>query len=235
VLAALALAAPALAPAAGSAPTLNVFAAASLTEAFPRIDPAQHYSFGGSNQLALQIRNGAPADVFASASPKYTRDLFARRLVERPVALATNTLVVIVPRGNPAHIRSVYDLRRKGVKLVVAGAAVPVGAYTETVLARLRLTGVLAHVVSREPDVKGVVGKVALGQADAGIVYATDARPVAGKVRVVHIPASAQPSVRYEIAVVAASPRRAAARAWVQKVRSKAGRAVLRSAGFGVG
>ena len=105
----------------------NVFAAASLTEVFPKIDPAPHYSFAGSNQLALQIRQGAPADVFASAAPNFTQDLFAQGLVEKPRFLAFNRLAFIVPKSNPAGITSVYDLRRRGIKLVIAAPAVPVG------------------------------------------------------------------------------------------------------------
>jgi molybdate transport system substrate-binding protein len=218
-----------------AAATLNVFAASSLTETFPRIDARQNYSFAGSNQLALQIRNGAPADVFASASPKYTQDLFARRLVERPVTFASNTLILIVPRSNPAGIESVYDLRRKPATLVVAAPAVPVGAYTRKVLGKLGLTSVLSKVVSQEPDVKGVVGKVALGQADAGFVYATDVKPVAGKVRLIRIPASAQPQVRYELAVVRSSKHLATARAWVKTIATSArARAILEAAGFGL-
>jgi molybdate transport system substrate-binding protein len=217
-----------------AAATLNVFAAASLTETFQRIDSRQNYSFAGSNQLALQIRNGAPADVFASSSPQYTQDLYARGLVERPVTFTSNKLILIVPKSNPAGLESVFDLKRKDVKLVVAGPAVPVGAYTRTVLRNLGLTSVLSKVVSREPDVKGVVGKVALGQADAGFVYATDAKPVAGDVKVIPIPAFAQPNVRYEIAVVKASRKIAAARAWVKTLTTgKRARAILTAAGFG--
>lgn len=206
--------------AAGAAqqPRLNVFAAASLTEVLGKIDARQSYSFGGSNTLAFQIRQGAPADVFASAAPQWTQDLFARGLVEKPVTLVSNKLVLIVPRSNPAGIESVFDLKRKDVKLVIGGPAVPVGVYTRDVLRRLGLSSVLSKVVSQEPDVKGVVGKVALGQAEAGFVYTTDARPVAGDVRVVAVPAFAQPKVRYEIAIVKSSRNLAAARAWVKRL-----------------
>ena len=215
------------------APKLTIFAAASLTEAFQAFDPSEAYSFAGSNTLAAQIRQGARADVFASASPQYTQDLFRAGLVEKPVTFATNRLVLIVPKPNPAGVSSVYDLARKNVKLVVAAPAVPVGSYTRTVLRKLGLSSVLTKVVSQEPDVKGVVGKVALGQADAGFVYATDVKPVAGDVASIRIPAWAQPRVRYEIAVVGSSSRKAAARAWVARVRAKAGRAALVRAGFG--
>jgi molybdate transport system substrate-binding protein len=212
---------------------LTIFAAASLIEAFQSFDRSETYSFAGSNTLAAQIQQGAPADVFASASPQYTQDLYRRKLVEKPVTFASNRLVVIVPKSNPAGLTSVYDLARKDVKLVVAAPAVPVGSYTRTVLRKLGLSSVLGKVVSQESDVKGVVGKVALGQADAGFVYVTDVKPVAGQVTAIRIPAWAQPRVRYEIAVVAASSHKAAARAWIKRVLAKQGQAALARAGFG--
>ena len=218
-----------------AAPRLTVFAAASLTEVFQRIDSAQTYNFAGSNQLAFQIRQGAKADVFASASPEFTQDLFRAGLVERPRLLVTNKLVLIVPRSNPAGLRSVYDLRRKDAKLVVGGARVPVGTYTRQVLRRLGMLSVLDKVVSEEPDVKGVVAQVALGQADAGFVYTTDARVAAPRLRTIAIPPWAQPKVRYEIAVVRSSSRKATARAWVKRVTTGArARRLLRQAGFGL-
>jgi molybdate transport system substrate-binding protein len=219
-------------PAAAGTPRLSVYAASSLTEVLPGIDGRARYSFGGSDTLALQIRQGAPADVFASASPRYTQDLYRRGLVERPRTFARNRLVLIVPRSNPARIRSVFDLRRQGVRLVLAAASVPVGGYARQVLARLGLDGALRNVVSEEQDVKGVVGKVALGEADAGIVYATDVRQVARKVKAIALPARAQPSVRYEIAVVEASRHKAAARAFVARVLGEVGRRHLAAAGF---
>ena len=210
----------------------TVYAAASLTEAFQRIDRKARFNFAGSNQLALQIRQGAPADVFASAAPNFTQDLFRAGLLERPVTLVYNKLVLIVPTSNPAGISSVFGLRRKGIKLVLASPSVPVGAYTRRILAKLGLTSVLRNVVSQESDVKGVVGKVALGQADAGFVYATDAKAAAVRLRAISLPASAQPEVRYEIAVVKASRNRAAAQAFVRKVLGPTGRGVLSSTGF---
>ena len=98
---------------------LRIYAAASLTEVFQKFDRAQQYNFGGSNQLATQIRQGAPADLFASASPDFTQALFGQNLVEKPLTFASNRLVLAVPKSNPAGIHSVYDLRRKNVKLVV--------------------------------------------------------------------------------------------------------------------
>lgn len=224
-------------PAAGTAredATLNVFAASSLTEVFPRIDGSPNYSFGGSNQLALQIRQGAPADVFAPASPEYTRALFRKQLVERPRTFATNSLVLAVPASNPARLRTVFDLRRKEVKLVIGTASVPIGAYTRTVLARLGLSTVLASVVSEEPDVKSIVGKLVLGEADAGFVYRTDVRAAAGRLRAITIPARAQPTVRYQAAVVRGSTNAAAARRWVRALGAPRARRLLKAAGFGV-
>ena len=228
------------APGAASAPRgerLNVFAASSLTEVFQLIDAKPAYSFGGSNQLAFQIRQGAPADVFASASPEFTQALFRAGLLERPRTFASNSLVLAVPKSNPAGLSSVFDLARPGkdVKLVIGGPRVPVGSYTRKVLRRLGLTRVLAGAVSQEPDVKSIVGKLALGQATAGFVYATDVKPVAGRVVAIELPARAQPTVRYEIAVVNASAQRAAARAWVTRIATEArARRLLRRSGFGV-
>jgi len=224
------------ASAAPAAPTTRstVFAASSLAASFPRIDGAARYSFGGSNQLALQIREGAPADVFASASPEYTRTLFRSHLVEAPVAFATNALVLAVPADNPAGIGAVADLRRRGsVKLIVGTPQVPVGAYTRVVLRRLGLLSVLAKVVSQEPDVKSIVAKLSLGEADAGFVYRTDVRASAGRLRAILIPARAQPNVRYEAAVVRSSNAKASARRWVARLRGARAQRVLRAAGFG--
>ena len=216
---------------AGGAP-LTTYAAASLADVFEAYDSAPRYSFAGSNALETQIRNGAPADIFASAAPLNTQRLFRAGIVDRPVTFAANRLVLIVPRSNPAEIRTVDDLRRKPVKLVIAVAAVPVGGYTRTVLRRLGLSSVLSKVVSQESDVKAVTGKVALGQADAGFVYATDARPVADRVTVIRIPARAQPRVRYEIAVVSRSASKTAAQAWIRNLLSARGQRALRNAGF---
>jgi molybdate transport system substrate-binding protein len=213
-------------------PPLAIYAAASLTEVFRAFDGAQTYNFAGSNALETQIRNGAPADIFASAAPLNTQRLFRAGLVDKPVTFTANRLALIVPKSNPAGIRSIYDLRSKPVKLVVAAPAVPVGGYTLTVLKKMGLSSVLGKVVSRESDVKAVTGKVALGQADAGFVYVTDARPVSDQVTVVRIPAWAQPRVRYEIAVVSRSTNKTAAQAWINAIMSARGQTALRNAGF---
>ena len=223
-------------PVAGAAGTpLTVFAAASLSNVFPRIDGGERYSFAGSDQLALQVRQGAPADVYAAASPKYTQLLYRDGLVEKPVVFATNKLIVLVPRSNPAHIESVYDLRRPGVKVVLGDSTVPVGIYTRQILDALGITAdVTKNVVSQETDVKGIVSKVALGEADAGFVYRTDARPVASSTRSIALPGWAQPPIRYEIAVVKASKRRGAAAGFIRKVLSKRGQLLLVKGGFGL-
>ena len=211
---------------------LTIYAAASLTDVFRTLDPAQKYSFAGSNTLETQIRNGAPADIFASAAPINTQRLFGQGLVDRPVTFTSNRLALIVPKSNPAELKSVYDLRRKPVKLVICGAAVPVGAYTRTVLRKMGLTSVLSKVVSQETDVRAVTGKVALGQADAGFVYVTDAHAVSAQVTVIRIPAWAQPRVRYEIAVVSKSTKKAVAQAWIKTLLSPKGQTALKAYGF---
>jgi molybdate transport system substrate-binding protein len=211
---------------------LQVFAAASLANAFPHVDGAARYQFGGSNTLAAQIGLGAPADVFASANTALAWQLYRKHLVTKPVVFTRNSLVLIVPRSNRAHIRSVYDLRRPRVRFVVAAPAVPAGAYARRVLKRLKLNAALRNVVSEEPDVRGVLAKVALGAADAGFVYATDARTVHGKVRTIALPRRARPAVAYAAAAVSASRHRAAAQAWVKRLLGRRAQARLRDAGF---
>jgi molybdate transport system substrate-binding protein len=214
---------------------ITVFAAASLTDVLPRVDKSPRYSFAGSDQLALQLQQGAQADVYAAASPKYAELLYHNGVVRKPAVFATNKLVVIVPRSNPANVHSVYDLRRTGLRVVIGDKSVPIGSYTRQILDTLGITtDVMKNVVSQETDVKGIVAKVAFGEADAGFVYVTDSKPVASKVRVLTLPAWAQPPVRYEIAVVSSSTHQAAARAFVKKVLAKRGRLLLKRAGFGL-
>ena len=212
--------------------TITVYAAASLTDVFPKIDSTPRYSFGGSNTLAAQIQLGAPADVFASANTTLPQQLFQKGLCSQPVVFTRNTLVLIVPKSNPARVHSVYDLTKSGLKLDVAAAAVPVGAYTRQILKNMALTSVLNNVVSNETDVREVLAKVALGEADAGFVYSTDAKTVPGQVTVLTMPAWAQPKVQYGICVVSSSTNQTAAQAFVNEVMSKAGQAKLLAAGF---
>lgn len=212
----------------------TVFAAASLTEAFREADPGATFNFAGSDQLAFQIEQGAPADVFASASPKYADALHDEGLVLKPRVFATNRVVVIVPRSNPAGIRAIGDLARPGVKLVIGDAGVPIGSYTRKALATLGLDAALGNVVSEEQDVKAIVAKVAIGEADAGLVYRTDVRPVEAQVTAIPVPAAAQPVVEYEIAVVAATRHRAEADAFVARILGPRGRTALKAHGFGL-
>ena len=198
----------------------------------PSIDPAPQYNFAGSDELAAQIREGAPADVYAAASPKYPQELFDEGLVEEPVTFASNRLVLIVPKENPADIQNVEDVTKPGTKLVIAAEGVPVGDYTREVLADLDLTDALDNVVSNEDDVKGVVGKVSLGEADAGFVYATDAAVAADDVTVIELPEGSQPPIEYQIAVVSASENKEAAQAFVDEILSPDGQQALEDAGF---
>jgi molybdate transport system substrate-binding protein len=214
-------------------PPITVFAAASLTDVFPAIDGRETYSFAGSNTLATQITNGAQADVFASANTTIPDMLYAQGLVEKPVDFTRNTLVIIVPKSNPAGINDLYDLTKPGVSIDIANPSVPVGGYTQIILKNMDLTArIMANVVSQEDDVRSVLTKVALGQADAGFVYATDAKTVPGQVRVIKVPAWAQPKVTYAFAVVTKSPNQAAAQAFVKEVMSKTGQAKLQAFGF---
>jgi molybdate transport system substrate-binding protein len=211
---------------------ITVYGASSLTDVFPKIDGGPKYSFAGSNTLAAQIQLGAPADVFASANTTLPQQLFQKGLCSQPVVFTRNTLVLIVPKSNPAGIHSVYDMTRSGIKLDVAASSVPVGAYTRQILKNMGLTSVLNNVVSNETDVREVLAKVALGEADAGFVYSTDAKTVPGQVTVLTMPAWAQPKVQYGICVVSTSQNKTAAQAFVNEVMSKAGQKKLLAAGF---
>ena len=218
----------------GSTPRPTVFAASSLTEVFQRLDPRAHFSFAGSDELADQLRDGASADVYAAASPRYPAELHRAGLVRTPRIFATNTLVLVVPSDNPAGIQSVADLARPGTKVVIGARGVPIGDYTREVLARLGRRSIVRNVVSEEQDAKGVIGKVVSGDADAGFVYASDAKAAGAGVRAIAIPARAQPTVEYSIALVMHAAHPAAARQFVARVLSPDGRAALRSAGFGL-
>jgi molybdate transport system substrate-binding protein len=212
---------------------ITVYAAASLTDVFPKIDPSNTYNFAGSNALATQITNGAPADVFASANTTLPQQLYAAGTVEKPVIFTRNTLVGIVPKSNPQNIKSIYDMAKPGVKIDIANSAVPVGAYTLQIWKQMGLTNQMtANVVSQETDVRVVLQKVQLGQADAGFVYSTDAQTVPGDVTVIPVPAWAQPKVAYGIAVVTKSPNQQAAQDFVNKVLSPAGQAWMLKYGF---
>jgi molybdate transport system substrate-binding protein len=218
----------------GAEAPLTVSAAASLTEVLPRIEPDARYNVAGSDRLALQIREGSRVDVFVSASTRYTDELHREGLLERPVVIARNRLVVIVPRKNPAGITRVADLARPGVRLVLALDTVPVGGYAREALRELGLEAALANVVSEATDVQGVVTPVALGEADAGIVYRTDVPPVAADVAEIPIPDRAQPVIAYGAAVTTVTTRPAAARAYLARLTGPEGRRILTDAGFDI-
>ncbi len=222
------------APAAACA--LNVYAATSLTKAFPALNKGPSYSFGGSNTLQLQIERGAPADVFASASANEAQALFREGLCTRPVTFAINRLVLLIPNANPGSIRSVYSLRSGGRKLSIGTAGVPIGAYTRRLLKRMRLSSILsANTVSQQTNVGQVASQVALGAADAGFVYNTDALAVRSRTKVLSLPRWAQPPVRYQICAVRrprADTRGAAA--FIKQVTGRAGRRALKAYGFGL-
>jgi molybdate transport system substrate-binding protein len=211
---------------------LDVYAAASLAEVFAEIDQGARFSFAGSDELATQIREGAPADVYAAASSKYPQELFAEGLVAEPVTFATNRLVLVVPRANPGAIESIEDVLQAGTKLVIAAEGVPVGDYTRQVLEDQGWNAALDNVVSNEDDVKGVVGKITLGEGDAGFVYATDAAVAGDDVTVIELPEGSQPPIEYQIAVVAASENAEAAQAFVDQILGPDGQAQLEAAGF---
>ena len=219
---------------------IKVLAAASLTNAFSDIAAAYErahpgsdvqLSFAGSDILANQIVQGAPADVFASADVAQMKVVRSAGVTtETPKPFVTNHLVVITPKDNPAHISRPTDLARPRVKVVLAGREVPAGDYAEIILRNLGIAKQV-HVVSREQDVEGVVSKVRLGEADAGIVYVTDVTPaIAPEVHEVTIPRSDNVVARYEIAPVSSAP---GASGFVSLVLSARGRAILTHYGFG--
>jgi molybdate transport system substrate-binding protein len=220
-----------------SAQAVTVYGAASLREAFPEIDRSPTYNFAGSNQLQAQIERGAPADVFASASPAEAQALFKAGRCTRPVTFATNVVVMLVPAHNPARLKSIYSLKTGPQRrLAVGTAGVPVGAYTRKLLARMRLSSILTrHIVSSEPNVASITSKVALGSADAGFAYSTDARAAGNRVKVIRLPTWAQPPVRYLLCAVRRNGAdTAGAQAFIKKVVSTNGRRVLQRWGFGL-
>jgi molybdate transport system substrate-binding protein len=228
---------------------LTVLAASSLTKVIPaigdlftKVHPAVKvdFSFGGTDSLATQIEQGAPADAFAGASARFGDTLSRQHLIERPRPFCTNSLVLVVPSSNPAGITSPKDLATKDVKLVVGSETVPVGAYTRTVLGSLDATygsdystRVLAHVVSNEDTAEAVLAKVETGEADAAFVYVTDARSAGSQLTAITLPAAANAVASYPIAVVSATGHAEAAREFVAFVLSGPAQALLRQAGFG--
>lgn len=223
---------------------LLVFAASSLTEAFgelaksfeaahPEVDVK--LSLESSSTLAAQIVEGAPADVYASADQVQMGMIQDEGLAVDPVAFATNRLVIVTPAGNPAGIEALADLAGNGVKLVLAAPEVPVGSYARVMLERLGVAEATeSNVVSNEEDVKAVVAKVRLGEADAGVIYRTDlTQSVEDDLELIDVPAGASPVAVYPITVVRGTDDAKAARAWVRHVLSPEGQRVLRSLAFG--
>jgi molybdate transport system substrate-binding protein len=227
---AVALAAPAAAQA------VNVYAATSLTSVLPTLDKSPKYSFGGSNTLQLQIERGAPADVFASASPHEAQTLFHEGLCTRPVTFAINRLVLLIPNANPGNVTSVYSLRSGGRRISIGQAGVPIGAYSRQLLKRMRLSSILSsNRVSQQSNVGQVSSQVALGSADAGFVYYTDGLAVKDRTKMLSLPKWAQPPVRYLICTVKrAGVDTAGAKAFIDKVTGRAGRGALKAYGFGL-
>jgi molybdate transport system substrate-binding protein len=215
----------------GSGP-VTVLGAASLVDVLPRVDPAARHSFAGSDTLVAQVREGAPADVVATADVRLVRRLHGEGLVDRPRVFATNRLVLLVPRGNPARVAGVGDLDRPGVVFVMADAGVPAGDSARRLLAALGRADLVGAAASQEPDVRAVTQKVALGEADAGFAYATDAAATADVVAI-GVPDTAVPPIEYGVAVLRDSPRREAAAAHIARLAGPEGRAVLARAGFG--
>jgi molybdate transport system substrate-binding protein len=221
---------------------ITVFAAASLREVFEDLAKAfeaksgvkVHVNLAGSQELRTQIENGARADVFASADHKHIAALVNAKLAASPRVFARNTPVVIVPRDNPAKVGS-FDQLPRAKKLVIGVPEVPIGAYALEILER---TGadfkqkVLANVASRELNVRQVLAKVILGEADAGIVYRSDAMAGKDRVAIVEIPAKINVIAEYPVAVLSKAPQAAAARAFVDLLLSGDGQKRLAAAGF---
>ncbi len=223
----------------GGGGTLTVFAAASLTETFTALGKEferahqgakVRFNFGGSSTLAQQITQGAPADVFASANPATMKTVTdAGDAAGTPRVFTRNRLVIAVPADNPGKVAAVGDLARPGLKVVLCAVQVPCGAAAKTALGA---AGVEVRPVSREKDVKAVLTKVGLGEADAGLVYRTDAKAAGGRVRAIEFPEAAKAVNDYPIVEVAKAPNAALAKEFIALVLGERGRAALAGAGF---
>jgi molybdate transport system substrate-binding protein len=219
--------------------TLNVFAAASLTAAFKAIGAAFEasrpgtriaFNFAGSPTLVQQIKEGAPADVFASADEATMQKVVAAEAVAgTPQIFARNLLQIAVAKGNPEHITGLADLAKPGLVVVLCGDTVPCGRYA---LEAFTKAGVAPPAGSREPDVKAVLTKVALGEADAGIVYVTDVRAAADEVEGIELASDHDVSARYPIATLREAAHGETARAFIAFVLSDPGKAILGEYGF---
>ena len=219
--------------------SITVFAAASLTETFDRIgkdfeaaNPGTKvtFSYGGSSMLATQIDQGAPADVFAAASPatmKMVTD--AGNGAGAPATFVKNQLVIAVLKGNPKNIKSLSDLAAPGVKVALCDDSVPCGAAAKTAL---KAANVNLTPVTKETDVKQALAKVKLGEVDAALVYRTDARADPADVDGIEFPESARAMNAYPIVVLKDTSNKSTAQAFVNYVLSDKGMAVLIAAGF---
>ena len=187
------------------------------------------FSFGPSSGLATQITQGAPADVFASASQQNMDQVTSAGAASSPTVFVKNTMEIAVPPTNPGHVTGVADLARKGVKVALCQAQVPCGTVAKTVFDNAKIT---VTPVTQEADVKSVLAKVTLGEVDAGVVYVTDVRAAGGKVKGIEIPGDVNASTSYPIAALTKVPNAAGAKAFVDFVLSAAGAAVLTQDGF---
>jgi molybdate transport system substrate-binding protein len=215
---------------------LSVFAAASLTDAFTQLgedftaahpDVKVRFNFAASNDLLTQLQQGAQGDVLATADTK-NMDA-AGDLVDSPQAFAGNALIIAVAPGNPEHITGLADLAREDLKVVLAAPEVPAGTYAEEVLGK---AGITVQPASLEVSVKGVVTKVSLGEADAGIVYVTDVAAADDKLDGVAIPDGQNVVATYPVATVVASEHGEDAKAFVALVLSVGGQKILADHGF---
>jgi molybdate transport system substrate-binding protein len=218
--------------------TINVFAAASLTEAFTTLGhqfEAAHpgvkvvFNFAASSDLANQITQGAPADVFASASAKNMTQVTDAGYASNPTTFANNTMEIATPPSNPAMVATVADLAKTTTKTALCQPQVPCGSTAQKVFTSAKVT---VTPVTLEPDVKSVLSKVELGEVDAGVVYVTDVRAAGTKVLGVVIPADINASTSYPIAELTKSTNPTTAQAFVDYVLSDAGSAVLTADGF---
>jgi molybdate transport system substrate-binding protein len=218
--------------------TVNVFAAASLKEAFTKLgkqfEAAQPgtkvvFNFGPSSGLATQITSGAPADVFASASTKNMDQVVKAGEAASPTDFASNVMQIAVPPKNPANITQLADLAKPDVKVAVCQKTVPCGVTAVMVFTNAKLT---VTPVTEEVDVKAVLSKVTLGEVDAGVVYLTDVRAAGAKVKGIAIPDSVNASTKYPIATLTKAPNKATAQAFTDYVLSTDGAGVLTSDGF---
>jgi molybdate transport system substrate-binding protein len=218
--------------------TVHVFAAASLTEAFTTLGKqfqAAHqgvrvvFNFAASSALAQQINQGAPADVFASASAKNMDQVVSAGGASNPTPFVKNVMEVAVPPSNPAHITSVTDLVKSSVKVALCQSLVPCGVTAARVFTNAKIS---VKPVTEEADVKSVLTKVELGEVDAGVVYVTDVRAAGNRVKGITIPDSLDASTTYPIVALTKADNSAAAQAFVAYVLSSAGSAVLTADGF---